>query len=68
MTGLLIAEAPWESWMDDPTRACAGADTDEFFRLGYGGRQAVEEYCARCPVMVQCGEWALAVNDSLVGV
>lgn len=62
-----IDTAPWEPWMDDPSRACVGAPTDEFFRYGGVARKAIWDYCTRCPVMVQCGEWALRV-PSLAGV
>lgn len=66
--GASLAEVPWEPWMDDPERACAGAPTDVFFGGGSGARAAAETYCARCPVIMLCGEWALGIGGYLFGV
>lgn len=54
---------------DDPRCACKGEDVDLFFpKQGYpwAAREA-KEICRRCPLEVQCREWAIPVTD-LVGI
>jgi WhiB family redox-sensing transcriptional regulator len=66
--GVLYA---WKKEADVPAllgpAACVGADPELFF-ADSGGPPAVlevaraKDYCAGCPVQLECGEWALGRN------
>ena len=47
-----------QSW---PSRAaCLGQDTERWFPAGSGdGDPHAKATCARCPVLIECREWAL---------
>lgn len=48
-------------WQDDA--ACAGLDTEEFFRGKGRPPKKVLDICAGCPVRIECAEYALANNE-----
>lgn len=52
-------------WMQHA--ACLHADVDLFFPTKGGSPDAAKRVCARCPVRLQCINYALA-DESLVGV
>ena len=53
---------PPSDWMTDA--ACRGADPRLFFPTQRGDQMlAGRAICARCPVQVQCLEWALATGE-----
>lgn len=55
-----------EPWVEDAS--CAQTDPEAFFPEGKGAsNRAAKKVCARCPVEVECLEWAL-INDERFGV
>ena len=60
---VLVAERQWRS-----RAACRSADPDLFFPVSASGasiEQVTEAkaICARCPVLLQCREYALATRE-----
>lgn len=60
-------------WLAPPAwharAACRGAGPGRFFAEGRGVREAAAvEFCARCPVVVECAEFAATAVPPVVGV
>lgn len=60
----------WESYQWQYDGACAGAEVDGFFspehERGFARERrerAAKDFCARCPVVRECLEHALAVRE-----
>lgn len=58
------------SWMDEGR--CREVDPDLFFseghERGYWERQVINTCCSRCPVLVECREYALTSHEPQYGV
>lgn len=54
-----------QPWVEEAL--CAQTDPEAFFPEKGGSTLAAKKVCARCPVEVECLEWAL-VNDERFGV
>lgn len=54
-----------DDWMQDAL--CAQTDPEAFFPDKGGSTRAAKAICARCPVIQECREWALA-NDVRFGI
>lgn len=48
------AEAEWRA-----KARCAGLDTNEFFPAMGVNIRHIKEFCFECPVVVECGDWAI---------
>lgn len=59
-------------WINDPGRACAGTDTETFFPERSGGSPGevarAKRLCARCPVQVECRDYAVNAMPRVWGV
>lgn len=68
-TGTAQPDLTIYSWADQPWRqaaACIEAYPDEDFLSDLAAPFLIEEYCHRCPVALECGEYGLATQS--VGV
>lgn len=61
MTGISFVPEEMSAWRS--RGACNGLDPDLFFPSVNENAPTAKRVCADCPVIRQCGEWAIAHNE-----